>query len=383
MTYIIPEATAACSPIGCSWDQTWRGFLDGSLGFGKSPSVYAWPEGPLLGSSRISEQEVPYADRMKLLIGAVVTQSSPAVRAAIQDATGKRLHVILASSHGDPAVATEIRTSRVDADFEEMVFKSHAPTISRFLDVPYQFTMLHGACASGVIAVVQANYMLRANLADHVLVISIDALSLLAYMGFRAVGAMDPQACKPFGEGGRGMSVGEGAVVLLLSRERARRAASGGAVVVRGGAWNSDGSGGVEPSEKGLMVSIRAALEEAQLQENDIDFVYWHGTGTKRNDEAELSVCQALWPGGRVPAGASTKGNIAHTMGASAAFNVAAASETLRSSLLPGLPYQGAARFNHMRLATGTRELPEARNGICVAMGFGGINAAVVLGRDA
>jgi 3-oxoacyl-(acyl-carrier-protein) synthase len=69
-------------------------------------------------------------------------------------------------------------------------------------------------------------------------------------------------------------------------------------------------------------------------------------------------------------------------MGASAAFNIAASYETILSSILPGLSYEEDARFGYLNLSRQARKLPQARNGLCVAMGFGGINAAVVIGRD-
>lgn len=383
MTCTIIGKISACSPLGDSWDETWEGFLSRESVLSNSPSIYDWPSGPPLGICSLGEQEVPYVNRMQFLICSVLKQISPQLDIVSREYSNMRLHIILASSHGDPGVATELRTALNSADFEQIVYKSHATIFRKLLNtIPHQFTTLHAACASGIVGAIQANDILEADLADCVLVISIDAISLLAYMGFRAVGAMDSFGCKPFGEESRGMSVGEGAVAILFTKKNSKSLSTRLRISMKGGAWNCDGSGGVEPSAIGLIDAILSAIERAYLRANDVDFIYWHGTGTKRNDEVELQVCEVLWPNNTAPAGASTKGNIGHTMGASAAFNIAAAYETLQCSVLPGLPYKSDTRFSYMNLSCQPRKLKRARNGLCVAMGFGGINAAIVIGRD-
>ncbi len=381
MSCFVSSTLGACSPLGLSWPQTWSGLLEGRQGFDSTPPAYHWPVGPLVGRCALPDPEAPYHERMRCLIESVAVQLAPELHAVLNASAGKRLVVILASSHGDPGITTRLRTEPGQANVRGIVFASHAKIITAALGVHGLFTALHGACASGIIALAQAADMLRANLTDHVLIVSTDALSLLAYMGFQAVGAMDPQRCQPFGANGQGMSVGEGALAMLCTRDRLALPEPRGAVSVKGGAWNCDGSGGVEPLIAGLNEAIQAALGDAGIRACDIDFVYWHGTGTKRNDEAELRVCESFWPEGPGPAGAGTKGNLAHTMGASSAFNVAAACETLRTALLPGLPYDIGARYAPLNLARQARTLSRAGNGLCVAMGFGGVNAAVVLGR--
>jgi len=75
------------------------------------------------------------------------------------------------------------------------------------------------ACSSGTVAIKIALEMLRAGQAERVLVGGADSLCLITYFGFNALQLIDPDGARPFDKNRRGMSVAEGAGMLLLVAE--------------------------------------------------------------------------------------------------------------------------------------------------------------------
>ena len=79
------------------------------------------------------------------------------------------------------------------------------------------------ACSSSTIAIGQAADAVRSGRVDAALAGGTDALCQLTFSGFNALKLMDPNACRPFDRGRAGMSIGEGAAILVLETlERAR-----------------------------------------------------------------------------------------------------------------------------------------------------------------
>src|SRR5262249_7895469 len=80
------------------------------------------------------------------------------------------------------------------------------------------------ACSSSAIAIAAAAEMIVAGDADVMLAGGTDSLSRMTWGGFQSLLLVDAQGCRPFDSSRAGMSLGEGAAVLVLeSEESARR----------------------------------------------------------------------------------------------------------------------------------------------------------------
>ena len=148
------------------------------------------------------------------------------------------------------------------------------------------------ACASGAHAIGSALRMLQAGEADAVVAGGSEAgLTPLARAAFSALDALSTSGVsRPFDARRDGFVMGEGAAVLVL--ERADGASARGARVlgrIRGYGASSDAHHITAPREdgQGQAAAMRAALADAGVDAEQIDYVNAHGTSTPLNDRAE------------------------------------------------------------------------------------------------
>ena len=377
-------ATRSC--LGDKWPGTWNGLLAGRQSFSDPRAHFPdWPPGPMVGAVRDWGSSTPrYVERLTTLTRSTLGELRPTLSHLRRENPGARCSVIIASSHGDPAPISALAARRHDPlpeNISRRIFcDNFHGLVADAIGFPVPVSVLHGACASGIIGSLSAWQAIRASLTDIAIVVAADCLSLLAYMGFQNVGAMSPASCRPFDRGRDGMTAAEGAVGLIYAH-RDFVAEGFETVGVLGGSYNCDGKGIVEPSSDGLTAAIRASLSLSALSPEAIDFIYWHGTGTKRNDQTEAEAAGRIWHASPCPAGTASKGALGHTMGAASAFSIAEAAQSLVSGQLPPVANTNDVEFEQMNLVT---QAPLARNfstGLCVAMGFGGINSALVLSK--
>ena len=135
-----------------------------------------------------------------------------------------------------------------------------------------------------------------------------------------------------------------------------------------------------DPTGNGAQTAMMAALKDAGLTADEIDFINLHGTGTEQNDAMESKAVFNLFAD-RVPA-ASTKPLTGHTLGASGAIEAGLSWLMLRRGhgLIPHVS-EGKTDFNlsPIKLSQG-EDLPVKRI-LSNSFAFGGSNAALILGN--
>jgi 3-oxoacyl-(acyl-carrier-protein) synthase len=150
----------------------------------------------------------------------------------------------------------------------------------------------------------------------------VDSLNRVVLNGFNSLMLCSADGARPFDKDRKGMSVGEGAGVLVLETLERARARGARARAVLAGCGNSCDAHHVsapQPEGKGLQEAMRQALEHAQLPPSAVDYVNAHGTGTGDNDPAEARAICAVF-GERLPAVSSTKRFFGHTLAAAGAI---------------------------------------------------------------
>lgn len=254
-------------------------------------------------------------------------------------------------------------------------------------------TVHASACAAGAIAVSHGAALIERG-ADVVICGAADSmLDPISYGAMIALGTTSPRrddldACRPFDRKRDGLVLGEGAAVFVL--ESAAHAHARGArplATVLGWGGSQDGFRPSAPDPEGVRaaVAMARALARANVTPDQLGYVNAHGTGTPLNDVAETrALRRALGPFADDVAVSSIKGAVGHLMTAAGAIELAASLLAFERDLLPGTAGH-SSRDPECDLDIIGEAPRSARVDVLLSnsFGFGGQNAAVVLGRPA
>jgi 3-oxoacyl-[acyl-carrier-protein] synthase-1/3-oxoacyl-[acyl-carrier-protein] synthase II len=125
------------------------------------------------------------------------------------------------------------------------------------------------ACSSGAVAIALALEMLRCGQARRALAGGIDSICRLTYYGFHALQLMDPQGARPLDRERRGMSVAEGAAMLLLVAGDPEGAVA--EILGAGLSCDAHHPAAPHPEGRGAYAAMAAALADAGLAPSAID----------------------------------------------------------------------------------------------------------------
>ncbi len=242
------------------------------------------------------------------------------------------------------------------------------------------------ACASSAHAIIQALAMVRSGLVDVAVAGGADACFCFGYLrAWDATRAVSPDTCRPFSRDRKGLIVGEGAgIVVIESRGHARSRGARPLAVLAGGGMSSSAADLVASDAEGPAQAMRAALADAAVRPEDVDYINAHGTGTRGNDAAESA---AIWSvfGARAKsiAVSSTKSMHGHAMGASGAIELLATIAALRHGRIPPtINFTEPDPECDLDVTPNVCRDRDIRTAISNSFAFGGLNAALVVRRE-
>lgn len=310
------------------------------------------------------------------LESALVHCAERAVRESHLDPGGEECALVISTTKGNVSLL-EGRTTPPDEAF----LYTSACRVARRLGITRPPVVVSNACISGVTALIVARRMILDGECAHVIVAGGDLLSEFVAEGFRSFKSLSPGPCRPYdATPEHGLSLGEAVAAVVLTSDPAR--AKLPAVWLEGGAVTDDANHISGPSRTGdgLHYAIEGALREAALPRERLSFVNAHGTGTAYNDAMEsralelsgLSDCPVN----------SLKGALGHTLGASGVVESILAAEELRRGVLLGTAgFERLGTPCPLNVSAESRTLA-MRHCLKSASGFGGCNAAIVLGLE-
>jgi 3-oxoacyl-[acyl-carrier-protein] synthase I len=235
------------------------------------------------------------------------------------------------------------------------------------------------ACSSSAKAFGNAARMIAAGLCDAAVVGGVDSLCLTTLYGFNSLALLSAVRCRPFDADRDGISIGEGAGMVLL--EKMPGTGTTEPIALLGVGESSDAYHMSTPHPEGLgaRMAMEQALVSAGLGPGAVDYINLHGTGTRSNDATEDKAVCAVF--GRDTPCSSTKGWTGHTLGACGAIDAIICALAIERGFMPGSV--------NTRTIDPTMELGyliENRNQppdtvMSNAFGFGGTNCSLLLGR--
>lgn len=264
------------------------------------------------------------------------------------------------------------------APLKEYFHNNTAQFLARHLGLRGPVQMLSNACTSGADAIGVAAQWLDADLCDAVICGGTETILPRMFYGFRSLMLCAPTACKPFDRNRQGLTLGEGAGILLLEKNSSPRA-SLGEFLGYGSASDAFHPTSPDPEARGLDLAVRNCLKRLDLSLNDVHFVNAHGTGTPHNDAAEGRWIARQTSHARVVA---TKGYTGHTLGAAGAIEAVISLLSLAKGMLPAS--LGFSEEDPEIGITPTREIEKGdyKIALSLSLGFGGLNSALCLGRS-
>ncbi len=257
------------------------------------------------------------------------------------------------------------------------------------ISMEYGFTgpaySVSSACSSASHAIGQAFWMVRNGLVDVAVTGGSEAPfgygNLKAWEALRVI---DPDTCRPFSRDRGGTILGEGGAKLVI--ESLENAQDRGARIygeIVGFGMSADAHHLTQPLIEGAVRAIRAALEDADLDPQQIGYVNAHGTGTRANDPAETrAIRQVFGEHADHLVISSTKSMHGHTLGAAGALESVATLLALHHGLLPP-----TANFTEPDPECDLDVVPNEARAASVtyavsnAFAFGGLNAVLVFRR--
>lgn len=201
------------------------------------------------------------------------------------------------------------------------------------------------ACSSSAIAIGEAFRQIQHGYCDVMFAGGAEALltygTIKAWEALRTLANEDEVnpafSCKPFSANRSGLVLGEGAAVFIL--EEMENAKARGAKIyaeVVGYGTTNDGTHITQPSVEGQARAMQAALNNAKLAPEKIDYINAHGTGTQLNDATETAAIKQVFGTNayKTPV-SSTKSMHGHLMGAAGAVELVATTLALVNNHLP------------------------------------------------
>ena len=209
------------------------------------------------------------------------------------------------------------------------------------------------------------------------LVVGADSLCRTTVEGFIALEAVATNRCQPMSANRKGINIGEGASVFLLSRET-------GPLELLGVGESCDAYhlSSPDPQGRGAEAAMRAALHDARLAATDIDYVNLHATGTSKNDQMESLAMARVFPAGVTCSG--TKPLTGHTLGAAGAIEAALCCLAIAEDVIPPHVWDGHPdpTLPSLHLATLGQSFPPTAHRVCMSnnFAFGGSNVSLIFG---
>jgi 3-oxoacyl-[acyl-carrier-protein] synthase II len=409
MRRVVVTGMGCISPVGNTVKETWKALLEGKSGAGlithfdasKHKTRFAAEVKGFDGVALFGPRDARKMDRFTQFAVAAAMEALEQSGLRIDDANRDRIGVLIGTGIGgistlmeQAEVMRERGPDRVSPFLVPMMISDSAPGMLAIrFGVRGPNMALATACASGNNAIGEALDIIRRGSADVMIAgASEAALVPVAMAGMNVMTALstrneDPQAAsRPFDKDRDGFLMGEGAgIVIIESLEHAQARGANILAEITGYGTTDDAHHISAPAENGAgaAMSMKLALEDANLSIDDIGYINAHGTSTQLNDKSETAAIKTVFgeQAYQIPV-SSTKSMTGHLLGASGAVEATFCVMAIRDEILPPtINYHTPDPECDLDYVPNQARKASPKHVMSNSFGFGGHNATLVFTR--
>ena len=406
---VVVTGVGLVSPLGIGVNETWQALCAGKSGVGEitrfdtskfQTKIAAEVKNfnaqdflPLKEAKR-TERFIAYAiaaARMAMEDSGLVIDSTNSDRVGVITGCGLGGLGILESTCN---TLVKRGPRRVSPFFIPMMIGNMAPgMISIHFGAKGPNASLATACAAGAHAVGDSFKIISSGIADAMITGGVEAVvNPTCIAGFNSMKALstrndEPQkASRPFERDRDGFVVGEGSGMLII--EALDHALERGAKIyaeITGYGMSGDGyhMTAPPPDGNGAVRCMLAALKDAGLEPNTIDYINAHGTSTPLNDLSEtLAIKEVFNDHAYKLAISSTKSMTGHLLGGAGGIETVFTALTINEQLLPPtINYEHSDEACDLDYVPNVKRKAKVKHAMTNSFGFGGTNASLILSK--
>ncbi len=357
-----------------------------------STEQHSLPLGLYQGSlPKITLKKEKWQSRNNQFALAALEQMKIKIKSVIEKYGADRIAVIVGTStsgiaESETAIKQWVEQETVPKGYDYGVqeMAATAEFVAEILGIKGPVYGISTACSSGAKALASAKRLIKAGICDAVIAGGVDTLCHLTVQGFLSLEAVSDEPCNPFSKNRKGINIGEGAALFVVSAER-----EGVELVGSGEGSDAHHISAPEPTGAGAKRCMRAALENGGIKAEQVGYVNLHGTATSLNDQMESQAMHEVF--GEDTFCSSTKPFTGHTLGAAGAVEAAICwlmlhedSSQNRGQLLPVQLWDGIVdpALPAINLVKQADQLEEKLDYVLSnSFAFGGNNISLLLGR--
>lgn len=399
MKRIVITGMGAVTPIGIGVENYWQSLINGKCGIDEITHIDT-QNLPIKRAAEVKDLNpkdyMPTklaSDMEPFMQYAYISALEAIEQCGIEQFESNRTGIVMGS-----ALAGMTLTAKTQVDYEikgkhvnpKFLSKIMGNIAAAHLSIKYGIKgpsmTVSTACSSGGDAVTLANMLMQSGHADTMIVMGGEsAVSPLLINSLVVSGALSKSgSSRPFDTERSGFVIGEGGGALILETEEHAKARGANIIAqLLGCANNTDAYNPVAPDPEGVggAECMRLALKDAGISPDKIGYINAHGTATLKGDIAESKAINAVF-GGRPVLVSSTKGATGHLMGAGGITECIACIKAVNTGIIPPtVNCDNADPQCSINIVAGKPQKHEITAAMSNALGFGGQNSSIIIGK--
>jgi len=404
---VVVTGMGVISPVGTGLDKFWHSLINGKSGIDiitrfdtcDLPTRIAGEVKDFNPEDYIDKKDLKRLDRFTQFAISATKMALEDAKLDLSAVDKTRIGVILGSGiggtetwEGQHSMLINKGPKRVSPFFIPMMIVNMASgqvSMTFGLKGP-NFTVVT-ACASGTNAIGEAFRTLQRGDADIIISGGTEApiteLSLAGFSSMKALSTRNDEPCRasrPFDRERDGFVMGEGAGIIVmetLDSALKRKAKIYGEIIGYGATSDAYHLTQPAPEGEGASRAMEAAISDADILPNDVDYINAHGTSTPLNDKFEtMAIKNTFQEHAYKLAISSTKSMTGHLLGAAGAVEIVATLLSVCNDVIPPtINYENPDPECDLNYVPNRAIKRTVNVALSNSMGFGGHNACIIV----